>query len=286
MQGKENEMVPLKLMQQKQMELLKELDRVCKILNINYYLSGGTCLGALRHKGFIPWDDDIDTYMFWEDAEKLEKNKALFGDKYFLQCRGTEPNVRDQTYRLRDSSTSFFVKNDRDDINHGIPMDIYILYPYPDHFLSAHKLILESFVYRVLLAQRGPQNHGGLAGVLGSVVCKLYSGKRAEKKIEKIEKRYKYNGGEKYYATYYGRDATLFHSIIYPQEWFKDPIKTQFEDMMVNCPKDINSYCRLQYGDTYMKLPPEEKRKPHHDFVYCSVDEPYTNFKGIYYDVK
>ena len=103
-----NEMNQLKQMQDKQIEMLKELDRVCKILNIKYYLSSGTCLGALRHQGFIPWDDDVDTYMYWEDAEKLENNKELLGDHFFLQCRKTDPNVRDQTYRLRDSNTSCF----------------------------------------------------------------------------------------------------------------------------------------------------------------------------------
>ena len=287
MQNTNDDMVLLKKMQKKQMELLKELDRVCKILKIKFYLSSGTCLGALRHGGFIPWDDDVDTYMFWEDAQILEKNRHLFAEKYFLQCRGTEPNVRNAIYRLRDSNTSWFTSEEgRDDINHGILMDIYILYPYPDNSLYAHKVILDSFVYRTLLAGKGPQNHGRIPRLMGDLVCKMYSGERAIKKIDKIENEYKYNGGKKYYATYYGRDATLTHSIVYPKEWFDNPVEMKFEDMTVNCPRDIHAYCTLQYGDTYMQLPPEEKRKPHHDFVFCSVDEPYTKYKGIYYDAE
>lgn len=285
MQTKTDDMALLKAMQQKQMELLKELDRVCGLLDIRYYLSSGTCLGALRHQGFIPWDDDVDTYMFWKDAKKLEENRHLFGEKYFLQCRDTEPNVRDGAYRLRDSGTSWFTTGDgRDNVNHGIPMDIYILYPYPDNPALAHKVILDSFVYRTLLARRGPQNHGKLPRLLGDFVCRLYRGERRLKKIDQIEDEYKHNGGTKYYATYYGRDASLTHSIVYPVDWFENPIRMQFEDMVVNCPRDIHAYCKLQYGNTYMQLPPEDKRKPHHDFVFCSVDEPYTKYKGIYYD--
>ena len=57
----------------------------------------------------------------------------------------------------------------------------------------------------------------------------------------------------------------------------------KFEDMEVPCPGDPRAYCVKQYGESYMQLPPEEKRKPHHDFIYFSVDEPYTKFKGRYY---
>ena len=65
------ELMILKSMQKVQLKLLHELDRVCKKNNLKYCLSSGTCLGALRHGGFIPWDDDIDVYMSWQDAEKL-----------------------------------------------------------------------------------------------------------------------------------------------------------------------------------------------------------------------
>lgn len=69
-------------MQRKQLEMLHELDRVCKKNNLKYALSSGTCLGAVRHGGFIPWDDDIDVYMCWSDAEKQVECQSDFYKNY------------------------------------------------------------------------------------------------------------------------------------------------------------------------------------------------------------
>ena len=274
----------LSQMQGKQLEMLHELDRVCKKNNLRYALSSGTCLGAVRHGGFIPWDDDIDVYMSWSDAEKLVRCQGDFASKYFVQSYKTDPQFPSSHYRLCDSSTSCFLEETRGlDVNHGIFIDIYIYYPYPDRKLLAQKIILDSFVYRVLIAKNGPQNHGKAAKVLGKIVSNLYSGASREKKIERIENEYKNNGGIHYVATYFGRDVTLTRSILYPVEWFQNPCYLKFEDMVVPCPGNPQEYCKLQYGDTYMQLPPEEKRQPHHDFIYFSVDEPYTKFKGKYY---
>ncbi|MSV25946.1 LicD family protein [Selenomonas sp. WCA-380-WT-3B 3/] len=271
-------------MQKKQLEMLHELDRVCRKNNLRYALSSGTCLGAVRHGGFIPWDDDIDVYMSWQDAEKLVRCQSDFQDKYFVQSYKTDPEFTSIHYRLCDSTTSCFLEETRGkDINHGIFLDIYIYYPYPDNKLKAHKVILDSFIYRVLVSNSGPKNHGGIAKFLGDVVFKFYKGKRREKKIIEIENEFKYNGGEKYVATYFGRDATLINSIIYPIEWFTSPKYLKFEDMEVPCPGNPEQYCILQYGENYMELPPKEKRKPHHDFIYFSTNEPYKKFKGIYY---
>lgn len=264
--------------------MLHELDRVCKKNNLKYALSSGTCLGAVRHGGFIPWDDDIDVYMCWSDAEKLVKCQSDFETKYFVQNYKTDPQFPSTHYRLCDSSTSCFLEETKGlDVNHGIFIDIYIYYPYPDNKMKAQKVIFDSFIYRVLVAGKGPRNHGKLAKLLGGTVSSFYKGERRRKKIQKIENEYKTNGGKSYVATYFGRDVTLTKSILYPVEWFKEPCYLMFEDMEVPCPGNPQKYCELQYGSTYMELPPEEKRHPHHDFIYFSVDEPYTQFKGIYY---
>ena len=274
----------LAAMQKKQLEILYELDRICKKNSLNYCLSSGTCLGAVRHKGFIPWDDDIDVYMSWNDAEKLIKCQNDFQEHFFIQTYKTDPGFQSTHYRLCDSSTSCFLKDmEMLNCNHGIFIDIYIYYPYPDSKILAHKIILDSFLYRILVAGDGPRNHGRIANTIGKIVLNMYRGKRRKKKINQIENEYKRNGGKNYVATYFGKDVTLTKSIVYPRMWFENPVYMQFEDMIVPCPGDIKKYCELQYGTTYMQLPPKEKQVPHHEFVYFSVTEPYTKFKGKYY---
>lgn len=279
-----NEPTILAQMQSKQLELLHELDRVCKKNNLKYCLSSGTCLGAVRHGGFIPWDDDIDVYMSWSDAEKLVKCQMDFQQQYFIQNYRTDSHFPSSHYRLCDSSTSCFLEDTKNlDINHGIFIDIYIYYPYPDSRIKAQKIILASFIYRILISGQGPHNHGKIAKLLGTLVSKMYVGRGRIKKIQQIENLYKYNGGKKYVATYFGRDVSLMKSLIYPKIWFDVPQYLKFEDMVVPCPGNPQKYCEIQYGSTYMQFPPEEQRKPHHDFIFFSVNEPYTKYKGIYY---
>ena len=271
-------------MQKVQLELLHELDRICRKNHLHYTLSSGTCLGAVRHQGFIPWDDDIDVYMSWKDAEKLAECQNQFRDKYFVQSYKTDPKFPSTHYRLCDSTTSCFMKDTEGlDINHGIFIDIYIYYLYPDSRFMKKKITVDSFILRVLVANTHPKNHGKLVAFLGDMVLKLYKGKKRERKIESILREYKGNSWEKYVATYFGRDIGLGKCIKYPKEWFVHPKILCFEDMEVPCPGNPEEYCRLQYGNTFMKLPPVEKRQPHHEFIYASVSESYKDFKGIYY---
>jgi len=270
-------------MQMKQLEILHELDRICKINNLRYTLASGTCLGAVRHKGFIPWDDDIDVYMLWEDVEKLITYRKQFEKKYFLQCKKTDPEFSSSHVRLCDSTTSCFLKDDIGlNLNHGLFIDIYILYPYPDNPIKAHKLILDSFIYRILIAERVPYNHGTFAKIIAHMILKFYQGEKRKNKINRVLKNYQNNGGKNKVATYFGEDIGLFHAITYDREWFQTPRYLPFEDMMIACPGEPEEYCELRYGD-FMKMPPKEEQMPHHDFVYASTTEPYSNYKNIYY---
>ena len=270
--------------QRKELEILHELDRVCNLCGVKYFLSTGTCLGAVRHKGFIPWDDDIDVILFWKEAEKLLNHKHLFNANYFLQSQKTDLEYPSTCFKLRDSSTSFFDNNELGlNINHGIGIDIYILYPYPDSWLRARKVIYDSFIYRILAAKRPPLNHGKIVSLIGKGILYYYSGIYRENKINKILNEYKYNGGQNYLATYYGEDITPFKSIIYPSYLFEEQTWLQFEDMMAPCPKNPEEYCKIRYGEDCMQLPPIEKRKPKNNYIFVSTSEPYINYKGKYY---
>ena len=237
-------MTDLEIFKSKQLDILHELDRVCELAGVNYYLAYGTCLGAVRHKGFIPWDDDIDVFLPYTEMDKLMENSNLFQDKYFIQCTKTEPNYTNMKYSLRDSSTSCFAnEQDNKDINHGIGIDMYVLYPYPDSWFKAHKLILDSYVLRLLYLKQAPRHHGKMAKVLSRLFFAMYSGDRAVKTIVRIEKELRNNGGKKYYASYFGEDITFFKCITFPQELFSSVKRMPFENLMASCVNDPDKLC-------------------------------------------
>ena len=109
-------------LQKKQLEILKAFIKVCEKYNLRYFLVGGTCLGAARHKGFIPWDDDIDVGMPREDYDKyVLLQKEYEGTPYFIQTWKSDPRYCYNFAKLRDSSTTFienYFMSHR--INHGV----------------------------------------------------------------------------------------------------------------------------------------------------------------------
>lgn len=109
-----------------EMDLYREVARVCEKFNLNYFTDGGTTLGAVRHKGFIPWDDDFDICMPREDYEKLQTLFKEFNHPYFLQTPKTDPEYGYSFMRLRNSNTAVVVKPfTHARFNQGIYLDIF-----------------------------------------------------------------------------------------------------------------------------------------------------------------
>ena len=121
--------IDIKEIQNQQLMILKELDRICQKHNIKYHLMGGTLLGSIRHKGFIPWDDDIDVSMIRADYEMfLDVCGRELNSGYFLQTNKTDKNYIMQFAKLRKNHTLFIEKSMNDlDIHHGIYIDIFPL---------------------------------------------------------------------------------------------------------------------------------------------------------------
>ncbi len=269
----------VKELQQSQKRILLELDRVCKELDISYCLAFGSTLGAVRHKGFIPWDDDIDVYMFVDDMEKLQKNSDLLNEGYFLQHHKSDPEFGLMITRLRDSNTTLIEKSEVDrDINHGIFIDIYPLFNSPKGGIGAKKLLLYSMIYRLMLYGVAPQNRGRLMK-LGSLFLLKVVPRRARKKIiQRSYKKMKSVDKTGYLSSLYGDEA----NIRYPQRWIF-PVKwVPFEDIIVPIEANPKGYLTLTYGD-YMQLPPPHKRVFHHGYEFVDFDKSYLEYKGKKY---
>ena len=145
----------------KELELLYVFSRVCEEHNLSYFLDGGTLLGAVRHKGFIPWDDDVDVIMPREDYDKLAQiADQVFQYPYFYQSTLTENGFFRVHAQLRHSESTGFIPIDRNkDINRGIFLDIFVLDNIPDSFIARRILKREIQVRKKILAYQYDRNY-------------------------------------------------------------------------------------------------------------------------------
>lgn len=258
----------VKQVQQKILEVMKYIDALCRKHSITYYIMGGTALGAVRHGGFIPWDDDLDIFMTPSEYEKFKhvfekENSSLF----VLQEWRTTPNYLEYA-KVRMNGTTFIeeVYKDRKDLHQGIYVDIMILHKVPKNRLIQKLVYYESkFVTLYALSQRNwkPKTKGQ-ALVLKSLrfmPCKLM----ARCFYRRI---YHYDDWKTGFMYCYWITPAKFRSGLFDASFFSEPVDVPFEDTVLLGSKKIKEYLEYRYGD-YMKLPSKEAQKAAvHAFMY------------------
>lgn len=257
-------------MQIVQLPLIAEVDRVCREHDIRYVISCGTLLGAVRHKGYIPWDDDADIIMLREDYEKFRKvademdhSKAFFQDHY------NDPEYLWQYAKVRAPGTTFVrVGQEHIKCKTGVAIDIF---PYDDVPLSVAGQIFQDincfFLRKILYARVGKVNSKGIAKLWYSFLC-LYSVDHVFKSYEKYAARSRNDSpnrvrllGFKAFGKLYTKH-TLKERFAMPKEWFLERSEYEFEGMTLYGIKDYDAFLKYMYDD-YMTLPPEDMREPH-----------------------
>lgn len=283
----ERESYDLRRLQLMQLKILKEFIRVCNVHGFRFYIMNGTCLGAIRHKGFIPWDDDIDVGMYVEDFDQLVKCGNEFGADFFFQTIETDPGFKTMIARVRLNGTTLIEKNFINaDIHQGVFIDIYPLFGYPQNSIKARILSWESLLYRMLLMGEPPKNHGKVMKIVGSVAFVIIPQKLQEKIIQLIHKKLRNESKKsRYVAFLFGMDVHLFSTIKYERSWFEKPTMVQFEDILLPAPTDYDSYLKVRYNN-YMQLPSKEKQNSYHSFEFVNLDQSYIEFKGKKYMVQ
>ena len=272
------------LMRLKEIELdmLGAFIDCCRSLHLNYYLLGGTLLGAVRHKGFIPWDDDIDVGMPRSDYEIfLKEAQKLLPDHYFIQSRSSDPEVLNNFAKIRDSRTTFIEKSVKDRrIHHGVYIDIFPLDYYPDK--KPNQLIFD-FKNKVLSLRirEGyslPDNlrHSLFKERIIKLLIRIIAIKyhTLSDALEAREKLYSSVKSSSLIANFSG---TWKRKEIVPADWFGKGINGSFEGYNVLLPKAYDKWLTHVYGN-YMELPPAEKRVPHHYTEVIDLDHPYTDY--------
>ena len=272
--------------QLKALEILKYFKGICDAHDIHFYVGSGCCIGAVRHKGFIPWDDDIDVFLLRDDYEKLPYIWEKYADtSMYSYCRtNSQENFHDTGASIRDNNTTFINKHCvNDDINQGLQIDLIPLDKRADGYFAHIKQMVMAMIYSLFNAQRLPDNQGFLARTISKLIYKVISTKKTRDKIwQWAESQMIISEGTEW--TYYTELVTGFKGLTlkYPKEFYEEPQYIDFEDMVIPVSSRYKEYLAMVFGD-YMKLPPEKDRVPKHNTVFVDLDNSYKNYKGIYY---
>ena len=264
--------------------MLLDVVDVCEKNNINYYLSSGTLLGAVRHKGFIPWDDDVDIEMPVQDYRKfLTVAQDCLGKEYFVQTFMTDPNYHFSYTRVRKNNTTCMKPYNRaDKIHQGIWIDIFPLVPVNPGislFLKRKWLALCNFIQIKDTVDNHKEEFRKLLGPFGMLGLNIFSllPLRLRQKLHGMMLDVVFNADPDRcsdIAIIWGNITTG----VFPKEVYEgEPAIVEFEGAMLKAPHDYKKYLECDYGD-YMTPPPIEKRQGHGKDMIIDLQKSYEEY--------
>ena len=279
----------LRELQTKNLEIAKYFTSFCKEHRIRVFLCGGACLGAIRHKGFIPWDDDIDLFIPAPDFETLKSIWPKYADtyKYSLCIETRYYNDHHLTPTIRDNNTTFITKETCDtDTNQGVALEIGILNACPETELKQKIQLILAAGASLFKAQRLPNRQSKTIYLASKLLLSIFKGNWIRYFLWSTLETWATRTNGQYENVTYVREFTMFPFIkwLYPREWFDEAIWVPFEDTEMPVPKGYHEYLAQRYGD-YMQLPPESERHPEHHLIFMDLKRSYKEYRGKYYYV-
>lgn len=247
-----------------QLDLLKHFIEICEKHKLRYYALGGTALGAIRHGGYIPWDDDIDVGLFRKDYETFLKVAQFELPEYcFLQTHLTDYDYRLPFAKIRNSNTTFREKAVAHlNINHGVYIDIFPIDGFPDSKRLQRKLINYKRLCRVY-AEKDYQKDRNFKRKLFTILTRVkFIGKSSSEALSLLDKKVtKYDAEKCNLTVLYG--ATKLKSDVFDKNVYGKGQIVKFETMQIVIPEQYDLYLSQKYGD-YMKLPAVEEQTTDH----------------------
>lgn len=249
----------LRQLQLVELDSLIEFDRICRKNNIQYWLAGGTLLGAVRHQGFIPWDDDIDVMLHRRDYPKLRvaMHKDLNKDNFFFQSQETDPHYLFIYSKLRRKGTTYLrVGQEHLQMENGVFIDIFFLDSVPNHFQRLHRLACKK-LKTLMWSEIGAASAESARLRMLYKACSLLP----HRAVYAWYKTLCYLIGENtelvmdmgwplfHKCKYFGYDRAIYDEFI----------ELTFEGRSFYAPKRWHEVLTILYGD-YMTPPPIEKR--------------------------
>lgn len=259
------------------LEIMKFIDKICRENKIEYFIMGGTALGAVRHGGFIPWDDDLDIFMTPNEYQKFKKVFELINNELFVLQEWKTVDKYLEYAKVRMNGTTFIEEafKDNKELHQGIYVDIMILHKVPTKKIIQKNIYYKSkFVTLYGLSQRNwipkTKMQKIILTLLKILPCKLIA-KNCYKKI------YKYDSLDKNYCYCYWITPAKFKNGLFEASFFENPVDIVFEDTILLGSKKIKDYLAYRYGD-YMKLPSEAAQKAAVHAMFYDTNQDYRDY--------
>lgn len=260
------------------LDILLKIDSVCKKHNIRYFIHGGTLIGALRHGGIIPWDDDVDIAMFREDYEKFLSLSDKFSYPYFLQTPYTDKGFFWSNPAVRNCNTTavspFFAYQP---MNHGAFVDIFVIDNIIDgaqgkeNFERINQLSIDNSTYMRMSNPSLDERNQKRVEEYRQMMKDPFE---VYEEVHSLAQ--KFNNVPSKFVTTYTSTCYGFERELYYKEDFDDTVLVEFMGYKLPMPKGYERILKTTYGD-YLRLPPEEERGIHHNILF-DMDTPYREF--------
>lgn len=277
----------LKELQDKNLEIAVYLSNFCREHNIRIFLHAGALLGAIRHKGFIPWDDDIDMCFPAPDWKKFIEAWDKYGDKerYSLCLQSREYNDHRLSCSLQDNNTTFITAASvNTDGRQGLGLDLGPVHAVPDSKIGQKFQLLCAAGCSLFKASRLPNRQSKPVYIASKILLGIFRGEGIRYFIWSTLEKLATIADKTYDSHKYIREFTMFPFIqwLFPKEWFDEIVWVPFEDTELPIPVGAEGYLKMRYGN-YMELPPEKDRHPEHKIVFMDLKTPYIKYRGEKY---
>ena len=262
-------------LQDKILEIASYINDFCQVHDIDYCLMGGSALGAKRHQGFIPWDDDSDIFMTPDNYEKFRELFKAKGDheKFYLQEYGLQKNGMVTIPKLRMNGTTYIEELTKDwNIHQGVFVDIFILHTSPNHIIQqlwqcfwAKCAVVKGMSMRSYSRQTGMRQFLlKIAKYLPKSIMLSYA----------LKQVYRYRGREsRYFCNFLGK--AVYKKGLYLREWFEKTAPAPFEKVELRVPAGLHEFLTERFGD-YMTPPSVEHIKWEQHAYKWDVDKDFS----------
>ena len=255
-----------------ELDILDFIDSFCKEHGINYCINYGTLIGAIRHKGFIPWDDDIDLSMTRENYEKFIQLFSEKQSRYKLLSLETDDQYFNNFIKIVDPTTKIIDTRNTKTYDSGVFIDIFPMDTFNDTKVVDICYKLESFKLLSFSKHKnivyGDSKLKDLIRTLFWLLLRPISPRFFAHQIEKQIQKYRVKDG-KYIAFI---PSKFKEKEVFAKEIFEDLIEVPFEHLMLSAPKQYDAILKQYYGD-YMTLPPKEKQFYSHEFEAYKLED-------------